>query len=507
MFRKVLIANRGEIAVRVIRALREMGISSCAVHSEADRSALHVLLADEAVAIGPAPASESYLLGEKILDAARKVGAEAIHPGYGFLSENAGFSAACEAAGIAFIGPPASAITSMGDKAEAKQMVAAAGVPVVPGSLGPVSDEEAAKIAVEIGFPVLLKAAKGGGGKGMRAVRSADELEKALRLTRGEAESSFGSGDLLVEKLVDHPRHVEAQILADQHGRTVFVGERECSIQRRHQKVIEEAPSPTLGPERRATFGEVAVKAAQAVGYVNAGTVEFLLAPDGSYYFLEMNTRLQVEHPVTEETTGIDLVKEQVKIAAGGKLTLPDRIEPRGHAIESRIYAEDPARGFMPSVGRISFLRPPEGPGIRNDSGVYEGYEVPVHYDPMLAKLVAWGANREEATNRMKAALLEYRIEGPTTNIPFLRWILAHPAYTANEVDTRWLEDVQDDYEPIGIGQGRRETVAAIAAAIHVHRTAAEASQVGANGAGDASGLPAWVRVGRARRFGTGGAR
>jgi acetyl/propionyl-CoA carboxylase alpha subunit len=312
MFRKVLIANRGEIAVRVIRALREMRIPSCAVYSEVDRNALHVLLADQAVSIGPAPATESYLAQEKILGAAREVGAEAIHPGYGFLAENAEFSAACEEAGIAFVGPPASAIISMGDKAEAKLKVGQAGVPVVPGSLEPVSDDEARETAKEIGFPVLLKAAKGGGGKGMRAVHRESDLDAALRLTRGEAESSFGSGDLLVEKLVERPRHVEAQILADRHGRTVFVGERECSIQRRHQKVIEEAPSPTLGADRRAEFGRVAVKAAESVGYVNAGTVEFLLAPDGSYYFLEMNTRLQVEHPVTEETTGIDLLLHEI---------------------------------------------------------------------------------------------------------------------------------------------------------------------------------------------------
>ena len=505
MFRKVLIANRGEISVRVIRALREMGIRSCAVYSEADRGALHVLLADEAVPIGASPAAESYLVPEKILDAARQVGAEAIHPGYGFLSENAAFSAACEEAGIAFIGPPPGAITSMGDKAEAKQMVAAAGVPVVPGSLGPVTDAEAKRMAPEIGFPILLKAAKGGGGKGMRAVRSEDELEAALRLTRGEALSSFGSDDLLIEKLIDSPRHVEAQILADKHGRTVFVGERECSIQRRHQKVIEEAPSPTLGAERRADFGRVAVAAAEAVGYVNAGTVEFLLAEDGSYYFLEMNTRLQVEHPVTEETTGIDLVKEQVRIAAGEPLSLPDVIEPRGHSIECRIYAEDASRGFLPSVGRIRFLRPPEGPGVRNDSGVYEGFDVPIYYDPMLAKLITRGADREEAMNRMKAALLEYRIEGLTTNIPFLRWILDHPDYAANRVDTRWLESVQDDYAPPGIGQGRRDDVMAVAAAIYAHRSAGDANRNGdSDGAG---GLSPWVRLGRARRFGAGDAR
>jgi acetyl-CoA carboxylase biotin carboxylase subunit len=500
MFDKVLIANRGEIAVRVIRALREMGIRSVAVYSEADRRGLPVLLADEAVCIGPPAAAESYLRIDRILDAARRTGAQAIHPGYGFLSENAEFSAACAEAGIAFIGPPASAITSMGDKAEAKAMVAAAGVPVVPGSHDPVTDAEAAGIAQEIGYPVLLKAAKGGGGKGMRAVHSEQELAAALRMTRGEAESSFGSDALLVEKLVLEPRHVEAQIIADTHGRTVFVGERECSIQRRHQKVIEEAPSASLGAARRAEFGQVAVRAAEAVGYVNAGTVEFLLAPDGSYYFLEMNTRLQVEHPVTEMTTGIDLVKEQVRVAAGEKLTLPEELEPRGHAIECRIYAEDASRGFMPSVGTIHYLREPAGPGVRNDSGIYEGFEVPIHYDPMLAKLITWGATREEATNRMKAALIEYRVEGPTTNIPFLRWILSHPDFGANQVHTGWLETVQGQFEHIGIGYGKRESVAAIAAAIHAVRSQAAASHAGGTETGE-DGNP-WVTTGRARRFG-----
>ncbi|GJM44460.1 MAG: acetyl-CoA carboxylase biotin carboxylase subunit [Gemmatimonadota bacterium] len=500
MFDKVLVANRGEIAVRVIRGLREMGIQSAAVYSEADRKALHVLLADEAVLIGPSPASESYLVAEKILDAARSVGAQAIHPGYGFLSENADFSAACEAAGIAFIGPGPDAIRAMGDKAQAKEAVSRAGVPVVPGSLKPVTDEEAPALAEEIGYPVLLKAAKGGGGKGMRVVNGPDEMEKALRLVRGEAASSFGSDDLLVEKFVKNPRHVEAQILADKHGRTVFVGERECSVQRRHQKVIEEAPSPSLGEERRTAFGEVAVKAAQSVGYTNAGTVEFLLAEDGSYYFLEMNTRLQVEHPVTEETTGVDLVKEQIKIAAGEKLTLPDRIPARGHAIECRIYAEDASKGFMPSVGTIHFQRTPAGPGVRTDSGVYTGYEVPIYYDPMLAKLITWGKTREEAVRRASCALIEYRIEGPTTNIPFLRWILNHPDFMANNVDTGWLERVGDQYENIGYGFGQRYNLAALAAALFMHRST---SQAGASGAtSDESGLAPWVRVGRTRRLG-----
>jgi acetyl-CoA carboxylase biotin carboxylase subunit len=502
MFDKVLIANRGEIAVRVARALREMGIASCAVYSEADRRALHVLLADEAVPIGPPAASESYLVIDRILRAAKEVGAQAIHPGYGFLSENADFSAACEAEGLAFIGPGAAAILAMGDKAEAKESVSAAGVPVVPGSLEPVGDAEAKRMAADIGYPVLLKAAKGGGGKGMRAVTSESELDSALKLVRGEAAASFGSDDLLIEKLVKNPRHVEAQILADTHGRTVFVGERECSVQRRHQKVVEEAPSPSLGDDRRAEFGAVAVKAAESVGYRNAGTVEFLLAEDGSYYFLEMNTRLQVEHPVTEETTGIDLVKEQIRIAAGEKLTLPDRIEPRGHAIECRVYAEDASRGFLPSVGRIRFHRQPSGTGIRVDSGVYNGFDVPIHYDPLLSKLITSGGDREEARRRMNSALIEYRIEGPTTNIPFLRWIVNHPDFIENRVHTGWLVPLQSTYQPLGLGYGQRYQLATIAAALYAHRASAEASRAAGDGQGTEGGLAPWVRVGRARRLG-----
>jgi acetyl-CoA carboxylase biotin carboxylase subunit len=502
MFDKVLIANRGEISARVARALREMGVRSVAVYSDADRKALHVLLADEAIRIGAAPAAESYLRIDRILAAAKSTGAQAIHPGYGFLAENAAFADACAQAGLAFIGPPASAILTMGDKAEAKEKVSAAGVPVVPGSTGPVGDEEARTIAGEIGYPVLLKAAKGGGGKGMRAVTKEADLRQALRLTRGEAESSFGSPEILIEKFLENPRHVEAQIIADAHGRTVFVGERECSLQRRHQKVIEEAPSPSLGDERRSEFGEVAVKAAEAVGYVNAGTVEFLLAPDGSYYFLEMNTRLQVEHPVTEMTTGVDLVREQVGVAAGEKLSLPPRMEPRGHAIEARIYAEDPAKGFLPSAGAITFLRLPSGPGIRNDEGIYQGFEVPIHYDPMLAKLIAWGTDREEARTRMLRALLEYRIEGPVTNIPYLRWILSEDDYVENRVHTAWLERNQSRFEHKDGSRERRHRIAVVAAAIHAHETAQSASfgQARADDAGG-DGLSPWVRVGRSRRL------
>jgi len=495
MFDKVLIANRGEIAVRVTRALREMGIRSVAVYSEADRKSLHVLLADEAVAIGPAPAAQSYLSFDAILAAAKKSGAQAIHPGYGFLSENARFAAACRDAGLVFIGPPAEAIEVMGDKAGAKARVKAVGVPVVPGSDGAIGDAEARRVASSLGYPVLLKAAKGGGGKGMRAVRSESEIDAALRLARGEAQSAFGSPELLLEKLIDHPRHVEAQIFADAHGRTVFVGERECSLQRRHQKVVEEAPCTALDGPARARFGEVAVKAAQSAGYVNAGTVEFLLAPDGSFYFLEMNTRIQVEHPVTEETTGFDLVQEQIRVAQGLPLSFPDDFAPQGHAIECRVYAEDPAHHFRPSPGRIQFLRLPQGPGVRNDCGVSEGFTIPVHYDPLLTKIIVRAATREEARRRMLRALLECRIEGPVSNLPYLRWILTEPDVIANRVDTGWLERNHARYRPPGVGHVGREDVAAIAATLYAH-TASTRPRSTEN---QSDGLSSWVRAGRAR--------
>jgi len=495
MFDKVLIANRGEIAVRVTRALREMGIRSVAVYSEADRKSLHVLLADEAVAIGPAPASQSYLSIDTILAAARKSGAQAIHPGYGFLSENASFAQACRAAGIVFIGPSPEAIEAMGDKAGAKARVRAAGVPVVPGSDGAVDDDEARRVSSAIGYPVLLKAAKGGGGKGMRTVRSEKELEAALRLARGEAQSAFGSPEILVEKLLENPRHVEAQIFADAHGRTACVGERECSLQRRHQKVVEEAPCAVLDARSRAALGDVAVKAAQSAGYENAGTVEFLLAPDGSFYFLEMNTRIQVEHPVTEETTGIDLVQEQIRVAQGLPLSFAEKIEPKGHAIECRVYAEDPAHGFRPSPGRIQFLRLPEGPGVRNDCGVCEGFQIPVHYDPLLSKIIVRAPNREEARRRMLRALLECRIEGPASNLPYLRWILSDPDVIENRLDTGWLERNHHRYRPPSVGHVRREDVAAIAATLYAHAsTKPAATQSNAS-----EGLSPWVRAGRAR--------
>lgn len=497
-FEKVLIANRGEIAVRVIRALREMGIPSVAVYSEADRKSLHVLLADEAVAIGPAPAAQSYLVAQNLIDAARRTGAGAIHPGYGFLSENPDFAVRVRDAGLVFIGPPAEAIAAMGDKAEAKARVKAAGVPVVPGSEGVVGDDEAKRVAREIGYPVLLKAAKGGGGKGMRVVHSEAELEGALRLTRGEAGSAFASTDLLVEKLIVGPRHVEAQIIADEKGRTVFLGERECSLQRRHQKVIEEAPCSLLGAAQRESLGAIAVKAAQSVNYVNAGTCEFLLGSDGSFYFLEMNTRLQVEHPVTELTAGVDLVHEQIRVAQGEALTLPARIEPRGHALECRVYAEDPAHGFRPSAGTIRFLRMPSGPGVRVDAGMYEGFDVPIYYDPMLAKIIVQGANREEARRRMLRALIETRIEGVATNIPYLRWILCQDDVLSNQVDTGWLERVHPRYLAHHSAAKRSEDVAVVAATLFAHQDSARRSARAGESAPGLS-LSPWVSVGRAR--------
>jgi acetyl-CoA carboxylase, biotin carboxylase subunit len=402
VFKKVLIANRGEIAVRIIRACRELGIGTVAVYSDADREALHVRMADEAYEIGPAPSRESYLVVEKILGVAKKSGAEAIHPGYGFLSERSHFAKACKEAGVTFIGPSPEAIDAMGDKVEARKRVIAANVPVVPGSPGTLDSEEAiVEGAKKIGFPVMLKAAAGGGGKGMRLVRSEDEIQAAARAARSEAKSSFGDDRVYVERFVDQPRHVEVQVLGDTHGNVVHVYERECSIQRRHQKVIEESPSPVTDPKMREEMGKVAVAAAKSVNYVGAGTVEFLVDSKRNFYFLEMNTRIQVEHPITEMVTGIDLVRTQIEIAAGGKLPFKQEdIKQRGWAVECRIYAEDPAKNFFPAPGKIWTLREPSGLGIRNDSGVYEGFEVSIHYDPMISKLVAWGAT---ATKRSSA--------------------------------------------------------------------------------------------------------
>jgi acetyl-CoA carboxylase biotin carboxylase subunit len=440
--RKVLIANRGEIAVRVIRACRELGIRTVAIYSEPDRLGLPVLLADEAYPIGPAPSRESYLRAEAIVELAVKVGADAIHPGYGFLSERAGFARLCRDAGVTFIGPSPESIDAMGSKVESRRLMIKAGVPVVPGGQDPLPDlESAAAFAEQIGYPVMLKASAGGGGKGMRHVDHAADLAGAYRAARSEAGASFGDDSVYIEKFIVDPRHVEIQVMGDLYGRVVSLGERECSLQRRHQKVVEEAPSPVVTPELRRRMGDAAVQAASAVGYSNAGTCEFLLAKDGNFYFLEMNTRLQVEHPVTELVTGIDLVHTQIRIAEGEPLGPElDDVQPRGHAIEVRLYAEDPYNRFTPSPGRIERLRLPEGPGIRNDSGVYEGSEVSIHYDPMLAKLIVWAADREHALQRLERALGELRVEGIRTNVPLFRALLADPDFRSGNMDIGMLD-------------------------------------------------------------------
>ncbi|WP_120009139.1 acetyl/propionyl/methylcrotonyl-CoA carboxylase subunit alpha [Teichococcus vastitatis] len=442
MFRKILIANRGEIACRVIATARRMGISTVAVYSEADQNALHVGKADEAWPIGPAPARQSYLSVDAILDAARRSGAEAIHPGYGFLSENAEFAAACEAAGLVFIGPPAAAIRAMGSKAESKMLMERSGVPLVPGYHGAAQDLPVLRAAAErIGFPVLVKASAGGGGKGMRVVERLEELAAALDGARHEALASFGDGRLLIEKYLQRPRHIEIQVFADQRGETVSLFERDCSIQRRHQKVIEEAPAPGMDPARRQAMGGAAIAAARAVGYVGAGTVEFIAEGD-KFYFMEMNTRLQVEHPVTEMVTGLDLVEWQLRVAAGEPLPLPPGgLRLRGHAIEARIYAEQPERDFQPSTGQLSHLRQPrEVPGrVRVDTGVREGDAITPHYDPMIAKLVVWGEDRAAAVRQLTSALAAYQVVGVQTNLRLLAGIAAHPAFAAAELDTGFI--------------------------------------------------------------------
>lgn len=441
MFKKILIANRGEIAVRVMRTCRELGIRTVAVFSEADRLALHVRLADEAYHIGPSPARESYLVQEKILSVAKQSGAEAIHPGYGFLSENPEFADAVARAGLEFIGPPASAMRQMGDKTAARKLMKSAGVPIVPGILEPIENIDAAQsIAQEIGYPVLLKAAAGGGGKGMRLVHKAEDLAPLFRTASSEARSAFGDGRVYLEKYVEQPRHIEFQVFADRHGNAIHLGERECSIQRRHQKVIEEAPSSLLDEKMRRQMGEAAVAAVQSCGYVNAGTIEFIVDKHRQFYFLEMNTRLQVEHPVTEMVTGLDLVKLQLEIAAGAKLPFEQsEVRLNGHAVECRIYAEDPENNFIPSIGHITHLHKPDGFGVREDSGVYEGGEISLYYDPMISKLVAWGSDRADAIRRMRRALREYEIGGVKTTIPFCLWVLQHEKFCRGDFDTHFV--------------------------------------------------------------------
>ena len=442
MFNKILIANRGEIAVRIARACKEMGVVPVAIYSDVDRVALHVSHAYEAYRVGGPESRESYLNIPAIIAAARESGAEAIHPGYGFLAENRDFAEACAQAGLAFIGPTPHAIHAMGNKLLARSAMKQAGVPTIPGSDGPVHDaQEAARVAKQIGYPVLLKAAAGGGGKGMRIVADEKEFANALALTMGEARSAFDDESVYIEKFIERPKHIEIQVMADGHGNIVTYGERECSMQRRYQKVIEEAPSPVVGAELRAALSDAARKAAAAVDYRGAGTVEFIVDAKRDFYFLEMNTRLQVEHPVTEMIYGVDLVKQQIEIAAGHRIPIEqENVAINGHAIEMRLYAEDPSHNFMPSVGTINRLVLPQGPGVRNENGVYEGYQIPIYYDPMIGKMVVWAETRAEAIRRAHRALREYRCEPLRTNVDFLLWALAEPAFLDGSYDTRHIE-------------------------------------------------------------------
>ncbi len=467
MFKKILIANRGEIAVRVMRACREMGVGTVAVYSDADRKALHVRYADEAYHIGPSPSTESYLRIDRILDAAHCSGAEAVHPGYGFLSENPKFARACAEAGVVFIGPPVAAMELMGSKTAGRRTAAQAGLPVVPGAHYPLeSIDELRRVAEEIGYPVVLKASAGGGGKGMRLVYSSQELDSAFRNARSEAQNAFNDPSIYVEKYLEQPHHVEIQVLGDSHGNLIHLGERECSLQRRHQKVLEECPSTLLDEDLRRRMGETAVRIARLAGYVNAGTVEFLLDAERNFHFLEMNTRLQVEHPVTELVVGIDLVKEQIRIAAGEPLVWKQGdVRLRGAAIECRIYAEDPANNFFPSPGLITRLQNPSGPGVRRDSGVYEGWTVPIEYDPLLAKLVVWGSKRAEAIARMRRALGEFEVFGIRTNIPFFRQILDHPEFLAGRCDSGFIDRVFNNHSGFEDAAPREEPVVAMLAA------------------------------------------
>ena len=491
-FGKVLIANRGEIAVRVIRACRELSIKTVAVFSEADRESLHVLLADEAVPIGPPPATESYLVIDKLIAAARATGAEAVHPGYGFLAENAKFAQACLDAGLTFIGPPPAAIRAMGDKMAARRVAIKMGVPVVPGTEQPVADDaEAARVAERVGYPVMVKAAMGGGGKGMRLVRAPGDLAGALRAARSEAGAAFGDAAVYIERYVEEPRHIEIQVLADAHGGVVYLGERECSIQRRHQKLVEESPSPFVTPEMRRRMGEAACRVAAAVGYVNAGTVEFLVDRERNFYFLEMNTRLQVEHPVTELVTGRDLVKDQLRIAAGEKLGFgQDDVALHGWAIECRINAEDPFASFIPSPGTVVGLRAPGGPWVRDDTGVYAGCTIPRFYDTLMAKLIVWGPDREAAIARMTRALGEYKVAGVQTTIPILERIIRHPDFVAGLLSTGFMERLLAADKPEGAGRHRK--IALIAAALTAYKRAGRPASAVGSSSGPATTPSAW---------------
>ncbi len=491
--KRVLIANRGEIAVRIIRACREAGIATVAVYSEADADALHPSMADDAVCIGPPPSHSSYLDTERIIAAARATGADAIHPGYGFLAENAAFARAVEEAGLTFIGPTSDAIAAMGDKTVARRLARAAGVPVAPANEQPPTESGAlAAAAAAIGYPILIKAAAGGGGKGMRVVRREAELADAFAAAAREAQGAFADDRLFLERYVERPRHVEIQVLADHDGTIVQLGERECSVQRRHQKIVEETPSPAVDAELRQRMAEAAVAVARAVGYRNAGTVEFLLAPSGEFFFLEVNTRLQVEHPITELVTGLDLVQAQLRIAMGEPLWIRQAdIRPRGHAIECRVCAEDPEQNFLPSPGTITYVREPHGPGIRVDSGIAAGWTVPIYYDPLLSKVSVWAETRNAARRRMIAALQDYVILGCTTAIPFLLDVLEHPAFCNGETHTHFV----DEHFPAWHGRDRYRTIAAIAAALDAARPQAAAAAV----AGSEGGQGPWTTLGHWR--------
>ena len=475
MFKKILIANRGEIACRVIKTAQRMGIKTVAVYSDADRNALHVRMADEAVHIGPPQANQSYIVIDKIMDAIRQTGAEAVHPGYGFLSENPKFAQALEAEGVAFIGPPVGAIEAMGDKITSKKIAQEAGVSTVPGHMGLIEDaDEAIRISGEIGYPVMLKASAGGGGKGMRIAWDESEVREGFQASKNEAAASFGDDRMFIEKFVTQPRHIEIQVLCDTHGNGIYLGERECSIQRRNQKVIEEAPSPFLDPDTRKAMGEQSLKLAQAVGYASAGTVEFIVDGDRNFYFLEMNTRLQVEHPVTELITGVDLVEQMIRVAYGEKLSLTQNdIKLTGWAMESRLYAEDPYRGFLPSIGRLTRYRPPEElvtdmHVVRNDTGVYEGGEISMYYDPMIAKLCTWGPDRVAAIQAMRNALDGFEVEGIGHNLPFLSAVMDHPKFIAGEMTTAFIaEEFPDGFDGVALPGDHLKRIAAACAAMH----------------------------------------
>ncbi len=498
MFKKLLIANRGEIALRIVRACRELGITAVAVYSEADRNSLHVRHADEAYLIGPAPAGQSYLNGARILEVARKAGVEAIHPGYGFLAENAGFAEACLDAGFAFVGPSPRSIRLMGDKVQARKLMQEAGLPVVPGTEELTSESGAAEAATGIGYPILVKAAAGGGGKGIRTVYRPEELPMALEAASQEAASAFGHGALYLEKFLEPVRHVEVQIIADGRGNVVSLGERECSIQRRHQKMIEEAPSTAVGARLRSRLSEMAVAAARAVGYANVGTLEFLIDRRGRVNFLEMNTRLQVEHPVTEMVTGVDLVADQIRVAAGEGLPYRQAdIRVRGWAIECRVAAEDPFNNFLPSVGTVSFVTMPGGPGVRVDSALYDGLEISYHYDPLIAKLCTWGRNRQEAIQRMRRALREFKIVGVSTNIPFHLQVMEDAHFQTGKLDTGFVDKHFQPRQENGLDE---ERVALLAAALLAHRQR-RGSRPPRRGAGPLSG---WRLRGRRESMGQG---